>query len=77
MSECNRLFSQYGESLGALYNRENTNWPNIINLATFAKESAQKLEQLTGNHEIRKSYASVYDLLPVIKEMVSALKQLV
>ena len=68
-SEADRLFSMYGNDLGNLYNGENTNWQDVSKHSDRAKESAAKLQEITGSDEFRMTYCGntdAKDVIPVL-----------
>ncbi|MBQ8133192.1 MAG: DUF3320 domain-containing protein [Clostridia bacterium] len=69
VQEADRLFGMYGDDLGSLYNGDNTDWTDISKKTEIAKESAAKLEELTGSDDYRIKYCSDKEM----KEPVNAL----
>ena len=69
VQEADRLFGMYGDDLGSLYNGNDTDWTDISKKTEIAKESAAKLEELTGSDDYRIKYCSDKE----IKEPVNAL----
>ncbi len=69
--EADRLDAAYLNDLGSLYNGNNTDWQEITRYADKAKESAQKLNELTGSDEFRMSYCGnteAREIIPVLTE---------
>lgn len=52
-AKAKELFKEYGESLGRLFDGEETDWRSIIEKTKVAKESALRLYELTGSEELR------------------------
>ena len=70
-NEADRLFSMYGNDLGNLYNGKDTDWSNIARRSDKAKDSANKLFEITGNDDFRMSYCGNTDareIIPVLLE---------
>ncbi len=65
-TEADRLFSMYGNDLGNLYDGENTNWQDISRHSDKAKESANKLQEITGSDDFRMTYCGNTDAKDVI-----------
>ena len=69
--ESDRLFGMYGNDLGNLYNGKDTDWQDISRKADKAKDSAQKLLEITGSEQFRMAYCGntdARDIIPVLAE---------
>ncbi len=76
IQEADRLDSMYKNDLGSLYNGKDTDWHEITRTADKAKESAQKLNELTGSDEFRMTYCGNKDAKEVIPVLLEAWNRL-
>lgn len=67
-----RLLPQYRDDLGTLYAGPDTNWVQIGALAADISKSVANLASLTGGETLRKSFAAVSGLFPVVRKMMEA-----
>ncbi len=64
------LFAKYGNTLGNLYQGKSTDWQNAETLAAQAKESAEKLQLLTGGDNFRREKCGKAELKSVAESVV-------
>ena len=67
------LFSQYGESLGVLYNGNATDWNAVSMSCAEAKESAQKLDESFRSSDFRLKYCGRPELREEIEGVINAM----
>jgi len=75
--EADRLDAMYVNDLGTLYQGNNTDWKDIIRHADKAKESAQKLNELTGSDDFRMNYCGNTDAKEIIPVLLECWENLV
>ncbi len=80
-AKAKELFETYGESLGRLYSGDNTDWRRILEETVTAKESCDRLYELTGSDELRitccgeeKFKTAIIDFPQVFQRMLSEKK---
>ena len=70
--EARKLFDQYGDGLGSLFDGDGTNWVDIRSRCDSAKESAGRLLELCGSDEFRRQYCSRSDIAPQMTAFMEA-----
>lgn len=64
------LFARYGSRLGNLYQGKTTNWQSVAELAEQARQSAEKLRQITGGDDFRLSCCGNGELKPAAEGLI-------